>query len=670
MPDAIFSRFSHAFWMELRLLVRNWFYPIMHVLWAALLIVMFFDHDAGITLLSTLRDSRSAQAQLETTLGRFSIGMVSLIAIFIAGISASRARRTRFAWLEDSFPAGAEIPLARWLATLLALAAFLVQPLLIAAYQGPPASLLAGLPLFVFEGVLTIAFTAAFAWWLASLLKMGRWSYPLLAAVWMGFMAGPTILGLRFGAVGQLLNFMRQGVSFYSEMWGRTPYAGLENLFNLFYLGLLALLLILLLLVIVQRRFFRIPVMGVAAALLALALTVYGGSAYIRLFDHQVLQMNAGISSYLNLDGPAWESELAVERYDLILDLTDSDYPTFSAHLLVVNPGSVPLETLDLALMPALKVTDASLPYEQQAGRLRFSLPQPLQPGDMLDLQVNYAGPVRRVNVYERVPQWEDFIHLDGVRLSPGTIWYPQPVSGAGEAVYHVEVVGAGMPFASNLPAVGDYEFASEAATWVFLIASPHLVTHDEGAVRLVTARNDLELVEEYAVIYADLLPQVQAFFPQVQVDQAILMVLGEENGMPENTPPSFGAPLVISSPWVLNWLKEEDYGRYRMGFLPLFYDFWSLAGGNVDAESKIQLDELARFLWTRSRVGVDIESIDAAYDTHITGFEERLLSVFALEGDEGLRKLLDELVERSGEGKLAAPEDWNAWLEEVSVEN
>jgi hypothetical protein len=177
------SRFWYAFRLELFQFVWNLAYPLLHGLWLLLLVQMFFQ-----------KDDRSAQALLETTLGGVSIGLISLAALFAAGISASRAARARFSELEASFASGGEVIFARWLAGLAAMSLFLAEPVILAALQGPWASLLAGLPRFLGEALLTIAFALAAAWGLSSLVRLGRWYYPLLAAGWLAFILGPTML--------------------------------------------------------------------------------------------------------------------------------------------------------------------------------------------------------------------------------------------------------------------------------------------------------------------------------------------------------------------------------------------------------------------------------------------------------------------------------------------
>jgi hypothetical protein len=664
MRSAALARFSHSFRLELRLLAFNWWYPLVHVLWAVLLIVFFFQNQSNLTLLETLRYTRSSQAQLETTVGRFTIGMISLIALFTAGISASRARRNRFAGLEDSFPTGVEVPLSRCLATLVALLLFLVEPLVIAYIPGPRDSFLAGLPLFLLEASLTIAFTTALAWWLSSWLRMGRWSYPLLAGGWLAFMLGPTVLTMRFGGPAQLANYMRQGVSFYSEMWGRIVYAGLPLYFNLFYLGLLLVLLGLLVLTLVRRRFFRLSRLAGAVTLTGLGLAVFGGTSYLQLFEGQIRKMNQDAAAFSELSG----ERLQVRIYDIAINLADDSRPSFDVRMSVRNPGVQALDLLDFALMPSLEVTAASLPYQRQGASLRFELPEPLAPGARADVELSYRGEVKHVSYADNQPQLVDFVLPRGVRLSPQAAWYPRPVSGSGAGSFRVQVTGSdSLRFAANLPMTAKNVFEADGVSWVFLIGSPHLVTEQDGPVTLVTARNDLDAVRAHTALYRDYLGWIQPFFPGVPVDRAILMVLGEEPGMPDTTPPADGVAVVVSSPYTLNWLKEQDYGRYRLGYLPLFYDFWHMAGGAVREDNNLWINTVARFLWLYSRNGGDAQFMQAEFEDGTSGLRDGLMTVYQERGEEGLVAVLTKLVVESNQVMQRSEAEWQDWMVEAS---
>jgi len=409
MRSPTLNRLHVAFNTELRLLTANWIYPLLHVLWIALLYMMFAGHD-----------NRSAQALLETTLGRVSIGLLSLIGLFMAGISVSRSQRMKFhrAWRIPS-PAGFEVTAGRWLACVLALLFLLVEPIAIAALQGPAASLVDELPVFLGEAGLTVAFTSAFGWALVTWLKPGRWAYPLLAAGWLSFLLGPTLLADHFPSAS-LLNFMRQGVSFYSDLWGRLVYGNQPVWFNLFYTGLLLLCLTILASSLSLRRFRRLSLPGSALTVAALGLMVWSGMQYIT-----GVQAAQAAPEAVTLQGEP--SPFVVTNYDLALDLSDARQPRFGAEVAVENRSSAPLDELAFHLNPDLAITDTSLPFERRNDLVYIHLPEPLAPGETRSLAFQYQGRLRLESVSAGWWKPADFIrpawveaHAPG-QLVPGT---------------------------------------------------------------------------------------------------------------------------------------------------------------------------------------------------------------------------------------------------------
>lgn len=567
------DRFGKAFWMELRLLAGNWVYPLLHLLWVSLLVWMFFG-----------RDDRSAQALLETTLGRIAIGMISLVGLFLAGISASRSRQVKFLDLEDSFPIGFEVTTGRWLAGLLTLILFLAEPLAVAALQGPPSSLIDELPRFVREAGLTIAFTTAFAWALMTWLKSVRWTYPLLAAGWLGFLLGPTMLTDSF-PFASLLNFMRQGVSFYSELWGRLVYGDQSFWFNLFYTGLLLLCLGVLTLSFSVRRFHKLFLSGVVLMVGALLLAGLGGTRYVA--DIQAAQAAPVVGVF-----PAEPSHFTVSDYHLTLDLNNPKQPCLTAEITAVNNGLASLDVLAFRLNPALTITDASLQVERSSDLVQVHLPEPLAPGEDLSLTLQYEGKLRLESVSEGVIEASDFTDPIGVRLTPGANWYPVPASLAQTPGLHdparirLAVTNSGdLPFAANLPAVGENIFEADAVGWIFLIGSPRLVFEQLDEVTLITSQADLARARELASVYVNPLRTIAPFFPEADIQGLILMVLGEEGGLPEDTPPVAGYPLVITQRYSLaNMATSPDFSRLFV-LRALTADLWRMSGGVLDPE-------------------------------------------------------------------------------------
>lgn len=571
MLNRTFARFRATLWTELRLLVFNWIYPVLHLLWIILLISMFVG-----------RDDRSAQALLETTLGRLSIGLFSLVGLFLAGISASRSERVKFFDLEESFPTGFEVIAGRWLAGTFALLLFLIEPLALAVRQGPLASFMDELPAFLAEAGLTIAFTTALAWALLSRVKVGRWSYPVLAAGWLGFLLGPTMLTDRFPSAS-LLNFMRQGVSFHSELWGRLVYGNQPFWFNLFYLGLFAFCLAALILSVTLRRFYRLSLPGVALLASSLLLTGVGGARY-------VAGVQAAQAAPTSGSLPAELPLFTVSDYSLTLDINDPNLPRFYAQVTTVNSGTTPLDRLIFRLNPALIVKGASLPVEQSGEFVTVRLSAPLAPGEDLSLTMDYEGPLRMESILDGVVEATDFIDPRGVRLTPQANWYPVPAHQSHPSGLHdpahirVEAKDNGaLPFAANLPIVGENLFEADTAGWVFLIASPRLMIEPAGEATLITSQADLERGREMVSAFTAPLSKITPFFPDAGARGLILMVLGEEGGLPEDTPPVAGYPLVILPRYALS--NHAGNPDYQLSFVVriLATDLWRLSGGTLD---------------------------------------------------------------------------------------
>jgi hypothetical protein len=162
------ARLGAAYRLELRLLTRHWSFLVLHGLWTLLLIATF----GGSASLGT------ARVLMGTVMRFIALSLLSLVSMFVAGISASRRRQTHFDQLEDAFPTGLEVPLGRWLACLTAMASFLIETLLVALVIGPLASFLEGAPLFLAESVLLLGFFTAGTWWLTSLFGLRRWATP------------------------------------------------------------------------------------------------------------------------------------------------------------------------------------------------------------------------------------------------------------------------------------------------------------------------------------------------------------------------------------------------------------------------------------------------------------------------------------------------------------
>jgi hypothetical protein len=659
-------RFSSAFRTEMRLLVVNWIYPLLHPLWAALLTWTFVG-----------RDFRSAQALLETTLGGMSIGLISLAGLFLAGLSASRSQRVKFKELEATLPTGFEVEAGRWLAGLTALGLFLVEPLVIAGLQGPLSSMIKVLPIYLGEAALTIALTTAAGWWLVSWL--GRWAYPLLAAGWLGFLLGPVMLTDVY-PYASLLNFMRQGTSFYSELWGRLVYGAQPLWFNLFYCGALLLAMALLALGVHLRRFYRLR--GWAGALLApaLILTSIGAGGYF-----------SGVQAALSKPGvgytPSEPSIFTVTSYDLVLDLSDPRMPGFTAQMVIQNTASTPLSELLFHLNPTLAVTGAGLPVEREGALLRVLLSEPLPPEATLVMSLRYESALRMESISRGVVVATDFIDRRGVRLTPQSAWYPIPADSTATPGLHdlarlrLAITGSDLPIAANLPAVGNNVFESEAAGWVFLVGSPQLVVEHFGEVTLITSQADHAQARQFAGVFTDLLRQITPFFPEAPLHGLILMLLDQEGGLPEDTPPVAGYPLVVTQRYALiNMASNPDFFR-RFIIHTLVVDLWKLNGGVLDPRYSgpvtglnMMFGTVVSFLDAYLEGNGDAAQMVAQVQTEADGqgWEPdpallALVEVYRQDGREGVAAVLRQVYTRPDELRALSYDSIPQWIQDAA---
>lgn len=664
----MFRRFLKAYAVELRLLVWHWAYPLLHLLLLALLLYFGESWVGGRTALGTL----------ETMLGHLTIGLVSLVGIFAAGLGASRTTRVKAAELEWAFPTGVEVLLGRWLAGVTALLGFLVEPVFIASQQGPISSLLAGLPTFVGEAALTLAFTTAGAWWLARRLPLGRWSYPLLAAGWLGFLVGPTILINRFPSLS-LFNFMRQGVmSYHSELWRRIAYGESFLWFNLFYAGLLLLFLGLLLWQERGRRFHRPSLPGGVLVLGALALALFAGANYIA----PIRQIQAATPVTATRVSTPPVTGIRVEGYDLILDLSEGDRIAVAAQLTIRNTGDAPVQRFDLELDSHLEVIAAEVTFAQEGATLWLDLPAALAPGEERVIELRYGGPIWDAYLDDGIPVAEVFVHPRGVRLSPLVAWYPR-VLGEGPQMgrnrpqpyrFRLALEGTGdLNFGSNLPIAGSHLFVSDNTTWVYLVGSPFLVTEKVGDVLLITARDSLEQVRSLVSVYTEALAHLQRFMPGIPVEGLTVMVL-DTGVLPHATPPSDGRAVVALGRDVLYDLNSSDAYDFPMVWDALLYDLWRLGGGTLDGGVAWPVRQTAVFLWMHYGCHGDAacidETIEAACSRMSPGYRERylpaiLFDVYEEEGEEAIVDILRQFRLNSEVFVGMSEEELHRWLRE-----
>jgi hypothetical protein len=455
-----------AYRMELRLLCLHWGFPVLHLLWALLI---------GWSAREVL--TLSAHDVLANDLGGLALGLMGLGGVFVAGASATRGHRTRFAPLEETFPAGAEVFVGRWLADVTALMTAVAVPLALAAAHGPAGSFWAGAPAFLAEAVVAVAFSTALTWWLLDGQGPRRWLYPAAVILWLGCGAAGRVLAgsvLHLNFAG-LLDVMHLMYTHFDEIWGHIRDWPLRLWFDLFYAGA-ALALVAAGVWRRQRRGGRSPLVTGVLFLASLGLALGAAVQYVATvsaWNRQGLAIRAATDRAIGVADPD-AGATAVDRYRLAVDLTDPARLQVDATITLRNQGSTPLSAPVFTLVQDLKIVEASVPLERDGHLLRLRLPEPIMPGESREVRLRYAGRIWAVKE-SAVPYPAYFTHADGVYLSTLAGWYPMagrvglsPWAGYQvhpPAAFDVTVTGPpGWTFASNLPAERPGHFVSGAA--------------------------------------------------------------------------------------------------------------------------------------------------------------------------------------------------------------
>lgn len=656
MSDSVLSRFSAAYRLELRLLARHWSFFVLHGLWILLLAATF----NGALAMGT------AKVLLGTVLRFVALSLLSLIALFAAGISASRRRQTNFDQIEDAFPTGLEVPLGRWLACLTLMASFLVEVLLMALLIGPLGSFLEAAPLFLVESLLMLALFTAGTWWLTSLLGLRRWGYPLLAVIWIGFLVVPGLLD-NLGVPGaSLFNVTGNGQPSwtYSEVFGRLILGDLPDWADLFYGGLLLLCLGAFAWREHARRFQRHSALVSALIVVALLVTVAGGGGYIATAaatTAPIQQLRAFYNSD-NRPGEALPADLpeAVAAYDLVLDLTDPGLPRFDADLEIVNRGDAPITSLTMSLAATLDVTDSSLPLTRDGSRLTFSLPEPLAPDETLPLHLSYQGTVWRAEDLGGNLRYFAFLQPGGVRLPLGVGWYPMVgwtpsttyLAGTIPARFHLEVLGADdLTFVSNLPATGTHTFDTAGALYAMLFGSPNLAIETVNQETIATASDILPLLRERVETrFEPDLVYLARFFPETPLYP--LLIIGIDN-------PTAGLPSEDSGTVEQRVLLTDISSLGDNSFWSPQYDFNRLVIHLGGTELYPIADLIQPFLWSHYQAQGDLDGMRAVIASW-SGYPpvdpaiDVLLDLYAEYGDAGIVRLLQR-AQREGSARLWA---------------
>lgn len=666
MSDLL-RRLLTAWRMELRLVVRHWSYPLMLLGWWTLVAYVF-----------SIQSLISPEAALKGNPGAFSVGIAALAALLLGAFVAGRSQRVRFAALEETFPTGAEVLLGRWLACLVALLPTQVAAVVLAGRVGPAASLWRGLPTFLLEAGITLAFAVSVGWLFVTWLGPRRWVYLLLAGGWIASLGWEIALGWQGRPGSDLLDVLRSTTNRYEELWGRLMEGERPVWFNLFYAGLAALFVALVVARVMARRKRRAPLIPAACALAALMLAASAATVYVR--QAQAWASQAITIESIQLPEATVTSPVVVDAWEIAANLTDPASPRFDARLTLRAAGDKPISTVMLALHRDLEITMSSVPYEREGDVLTLALPEPLAPGATQDLHLTYGGEVWiLVPSFRPLPDPLVFTSERGVRLPFFAGWYPVPgedlvgpnesgeLHPPGRFVLTVSVP-RGWGVFTNLPATGETTFASDRTTWAVLYASPRLRSERVGASTIIAPEAILPDARAVIPTYEALLAEYAPFFPIAAPDGVTLAVLDSFAGMADHTPPAGDQPLVVVSQHMPEDLMESTGGHRHFIADALAADLWVLAGG--DTGETTARSGISEYLWTRHRAGTDPAQFERALVANGESYTAPIArALFAIEGQhgvDGVREVIARMIAEGESLQILKPDQIATWIEEV----
>lgn len=511
------ERFLRAYRLELRQIFRQWSYWLIQGLLVAYIVSTYG------------RYSFSAQELLWAGAGRNVMGIGTLLALMFAAFSAGRARRNHAAVLEDALPVGAEVQLGRLFALMTAMLPFMASGIIVAWMAGPAESFWRGLPVYVLESGLSLAFVVLAVWLLDVTVGIRRWMYILLVMLWLGAIF--TVMASSHpvsGAWVMPLNFTRLGYSGFNVYWERTTQGAFPWLLNGFYAGLVVLLFGLIVWAVQRRRLLPVSplVYAITGGGLLIALGCYG------VYGVRYMQTNWRVQFYndplvTNVYLPDSRPEplpYAVTRYDIALDVSET--PAFVVEMDVLNTGDAPLTEVSFALLDALHISTASVPYEHADDRLTLKPETPLAAGETLTVRLSYGGEVAFYSyIMASAPEMSSFITPYGIGLHHAVSWYPRVgisemsafnVNGQ-PAHIRLAVTGTDLTLVSNL---GDGEggvFEADDAYKVWLAGSPLIRTYSlmDGVTVIATDAIYPQLKLYLTPIFTQSLLVLKRYFPE-----------------------------------------------------------------------------------------------------------------------------------------------------------
>ncbi|MBP8858369.1 MAG: hypothetical protein KBG60_10120 [Anaerolineaceae bacterium] len=208
------------------------------------------------------------------------------------------------------------------------------------------------------------------------------------------------------------------------------------------------------------------------------------------------------------------------------------------------------------------------------------------------------------------------------------------------------------------------------------MIGSPRLVVEQVGDITLITSRADLEQARGLASVFEDPLRKITPFFPDAKVQGLILMVLGEEGGLPGRTPPAAGYPLVVTPRYSPANMSATLSSSRQFVIKTLLTDLWSLSGGELDPEYGGAVTSLERafqavvgFMEIYVREDGNPERMQALIqsDAQMQGGvdEDRLalLEIYRQGGQEAVKNVLNQMYQKPDELRGLPYEALPQWI-------
>lgn len=478
--------------------------------------------------------------------------------------------------------------------------------------------------------------------------------------------------------------FARTQSGRYQELWGRLFEGDRPLWFNLFYVGL-TLLFLGLMWQRTRRRTGQpalLPMLVVGSALVLTASSAYNYHTHVRDWLEATCSVETSPGYYAT--EPAMSPE-RIDSYAIAADLRDPARPSFAVDMEVRNASDQPLTQLDLTLNRDFHITSASVPFERSGDIVHITLSEPLAADATLPISLNYTGQLLSTWIsWEGFPEAIYFTHPQGVRLATAAGWYPLP-SRISPAL-HLRAVPnfnelpepsqfeitikhpAPFPIASNLHEVSDNIFAGDNTTWVYLVGSPQLAIEQEGDVRLLAARNNIEMARASTPRVQNTLDYYLRFFPNVDVQGITITVLDNNVGIPMGSPPSAQELIVMyDRPGLTGAIQRPEHGLLEHVLLE---DLWQVAGG--DSHGWSDFSGVDNFLWKHYQTNGEPQTYRPPGEQmgadHFSGRMDRFLTeVHGQHGDAGVVRVLNAFAEEQDDVGFLEDAPLREWVQEVA---